>query len=259
VLLRRNIRLYPRRTKKAVHKFLNGLALGRREKRLVWRAVATLQPPQRPPKRLWGPGPWQDEPDFLTFTHANLHGVVWRNMRVSGALNGYVGVPPSHPWWGKHYAECVATPQCEPPPEPDYSSLPTDPAERGLWTAMKRFSESSLVKRLPPHWDCAHTPERQLEAHGGITYSGPGWWKQLPGDLWWFGFDTGHAWDISPMMDATLKHIYFAQDPSGFEWAERQRLLGGIGAVYRNLAYVRHEVEELAEQLALVAGVNFPP
>lgn len=52
-------------------------------------------------------------------------------------LNGYVAVPSTHPWYKKHYADCVNTPAC---------------GER-LW--------------------CEHTPERYVKVHGGITYAGP--------------------------------------------------------------------------------------
>lgn len=43
-------------------------------------------------KSSWGPGPWQSEPDK----------VQWRD-EATGALCGYVGVPPSHPAFGKFY------------------------------------------------------------------------------------------------------------------------------------------------------------
>lgn len=55
------------------------------------------------------------------------------------------------------------------------------------------------------------------------------------GDVWWFGFDCGHAGDFSPKMHRLL-----------------QTLGGGesfAGSVYRDFAYVEAEVEELAKQL----------
>lgn len=53
-------------------------------------------------KGSWGPGPWQDEPDRLEF---EAHGFpcLIRRSETSGALCGYVGVPPGHPWHGKDH------------------------------------------------------------------------------------------------------------------------------------------------------------
>lgn len=46
----------------------------------------------------WGPGPWVDEPDRVEW---HLHGYPCLARRAfNGAWCGYVGVPPSHPWWG---------------------------------------------------------------------------------------------------------------------------------------------------------------
>lgn len=33
-----------------------------------------------------------------------------------------------------------------------------------------------------------------IEVHGGLTFSGR--WEEFHDDLWWLGFDCGHAWDI---------------------------------------------------------------
>jgi hypothetical protein len=79
-------------------------------------------------------------------------------------------------------------------------------------------------------------PVRDLRAHGGITYAkscaGRICHVPAPGEpehLWWLGFDCAHSWDACP---------------------DRER--GPIGGqrVYRDISYVRCEVERLAEQLA---------
>lgn len=85
-----------------------------------------------------------------------------------------------------------------------------------------------------------HYDKPDVEAHGGLTYGGacagsichvpkPG----EPDDVWWFGFDCAHAYDVVP---------------------EIRHRLGGIfgGDKYRNVVYVRHQVERLAEQLAAI-------
>lgn len=85
-----------------------------------------------------------------------------------------------------------------------------------------------------------------LEVHGGLTYASacaghichvpePG----EPDDVWWLGFDCGHAFDLSPGIDALLSKIKFER---GCDW----------GQTYRDIAYVRAEVESLARQLTAV-------
>lgn len=63
-----------------------------------------------------------------------------------------------------------------------------------------------------------------IDVHGGLTYS-----KMDEEKLWRFGFDCSHAGDLIP-------------DLSGF-------MLDGI---YRNIEFVKSEVEKLAEQLKSV-------
>lgn len=49
----------------------------------------------------WTPGPWDDEPNRAEWRYKDLPCLIVRNR--SGALCGYVGVPPGHPVHGKHY------------------------------------------------------------------------------------------------------------------------------------------------------------
>lgn len=86
----------------------------------------------------------------------------------------------------------------------------------------------------------------QVEVHGGLTYSDacqghichvpkPG----QPDDVWWFGFDCGHAYDLSPGMQATLKRLGHELDQTPLTFRE----------VYRDQAYAQAEVQRLAAQL----------
>jgi hypothetical protein len=95
--------------------------------------------------------------------------------------------------------------------------------------------------------------EFPLDAHGGVTYSdkcsgdichvpGPG----EPDDVWWFGFDCGHAWDYCPAMEAMLLD-------AGVR-SPRERVPDAFGQRYCDLASVRRWTEELAEQLAELAN-----
>lgn len=84
-----------------------------------------------------------------------------------------------------------------------------------------------------------------VDVHGGLTFSD----KCHPGenehgichivepgdddDVWWFGFDCAHYKDLCP------RHVA----EYGFNWLS--------DGEYRDVAYVRSEVECLAEQLAM--------
>ena len=76
----------------------------------------------------------------------------------------------------------------------------------------------------------------EVEVHGGLTYANR---RQdhichtpeapRPEDVWWFGFDCGHAWDLMPAM--------------------MQYSIISKGTVYRDISFVRQECESLARQL----------
>lgn len=129
-------------------------------------------------KSTWGPGEWQDEPDKLSWTdeETGLPCLIVRNR--GGALCGYVGVDPSHPWHRVEYGEHIG-PSCG------------------------------------EDWCYEHTPEGVVSVHGGLTYSAgcqhsasedsgichipdPG----QTDDVWWFGFDTAHSGDYCPAHSA---------------------------------------------------------
>jgi len=66
-----------------------------------------------------------------------------------------------------------------------------------------------------------------VDVHGGLTFSEIGkegsHWKE---GYWWIGFDCAHLGDLVPGLPP---------------------LLPEVGEVYRNIKYVRKEVEKLAE------------
>lgn len=78
-----------------------------------------------------------------------------------------------------------------------------------------------------------------LQAHGGLTFSdyvGAGTKENAEDfkpDLWYFGFDCAHAWDITPYM---YKHMKM-YDGECFD------------SVYRNFEYVEEQIKFLAGQL----------
>src|SRR4051812_43956542 len=78
-------------------------------------------------------GPWIDEPDKAQWIDdaTGLDCLIVRNR--TGALCGYVGVPPEHPWHGVSYSGC--TESC---------------GERSY---------------------CDHSPDGRTRVHGGLTYA----------------------------------------------------------------------------------------
>ena len=92
------------------------------------------------------------------------------------------------------------------------------------------------------------TDDVEAQVHGGLTYASlcdgaichvpaPG----EPDDVWWFGWDAAHAFDLVPSM-AALRSAMVDDD--------LPRLPPGFEDVYRDLAYVQAETNRLAEQLA---------
>lgn len=141
----------------------------------------------------WGPGPWAEEPNRELWKSQGFDCLINRNRL--GSWCGYVGVPSSHPLYGKTYSE---------------------------------LEEKNI----------------DLEAHGGITYS-----NFCQGEIchptdegepvYWFGFDCAHAWDLIPGMHALREF-----DPLFAEFRSTS-----ARESYRDMAYVKAEVEKLALQL----------
>jgi hypothetical protein len=82
--------------------------------------------------------------------------------------------------------------------------------------------------------------EMEVQVHGGLTYA-----DQCRGhichepkagqseDVWWVGFDCAHSGDMIP--------------------AFRRGFSANLGETYRTVSYVRREVENLANQLKVLA------
>lgn len=128
----------------------------------------------------WAAGAWQDEPDKAQWVDAatGLDCLIVRN--PGGALCGYVGLPPQHPWHGKGYSEC-------------------------------------LMRDCTDEFCYEHSPDGRARVHGGLTFSaacstGGDESRGIchvplagrPHDVWWFGFDCAHSGDLMPSYD----HLY---------------------------------------------------
>lgn len=67
--------------------------------------------------------------------------------------------------------------------------------------------------------------------------------------MWWFGFDCAHAGDISPAMMAQMRELQVLMPSKArSNVLERWRQ----DDVYRDIAYVRSEVADMAAQIARV-------
>jgi hypothetical protein len=150
-------------------------------------------------KSKWDDGPWKSEPDKAQWIDAatGLDCLIHRG--PSGALCGYVGVPPGHRFHGSDYSAVLFD------TEDGDSSYPE--VHGGL-----TFSDSCAETTREDGRGICHIPE-------------PG----RPADVWWLGFDCAHSGDLCPSYDRSWEY-----------------------GTYRDLEYVKREVESLARQLAAV-------
>lgn len=157
--------------------------------------------------------PWLTESREVTWIHETTGYTCHVKRQPAGFLCGYVEVPIGHPLHGVQYDWTIP------------ASLV--PAARAVLAGP--VGQRGIL-------DCfiqADRPVEQMRAgflfdvHGGITFTGPAYWDHELG--WWFGFDCGHAGDLSP------------------------RLGTMSGDVYRNMPFVRAQCESLAEQLEAIA------
>lgn len=117
----------------------------------------------------------------------------------------------------------------------------TDPMElRNILTSLEALGRTltdRMKESLRSDDEVEPTLHALFEVHGGITYADDHVPGEAPDGHWWFGFDCGHVGkDLSPFHP------------------EMERSGGVVRAgEYRPYSYVRHHVEKLAEQLALLA------
>lgn len=159
--------------------------------------------------------PWFQEDNKVDF-EAEGYRCAMRRGPV-GAWCGYVGIPKSHPWYGKSYTEEVK-------PSMDMLSQ-RDPLDHGPIDLL-----CMVLSNKDPCESLAIT--LCLRVHGGLTWADNHHACGEPDGLWWFGFDCAHAGDLCPGM---------------FSYPHP-------GDVYRDQQYVVAEVQSLAAQLARVAS-----
>lgn len=135
-----------------------------------------------------------------------------------GHLCGYIGLPPCHPWYGRHYDDIPAS------------------VHGGLTLSHhERMGHPAEIARLEARVADPHTAIRWFyESELAAEKAGDGdpYPYDTGLDIWWIGFDCGHAWDISPK--ATFPAFY-------------------SDATYKDEAYVRREIDKLLTQAAAAA------
>ena len=134
---------------------------------------------------------------------------------------GYVGVPASHPFFGIAYNEQTALIKLDP--------------ERST----EKMGAVQIFLAAGKNLEDLNSPEYVFEVHGGLTYSGNGGEKRkgtypVESDLWWFGYDCGHAGDL-PAPGSRMSTYYDQHEGE-----------------HRTLDYCINECESLATQLANV-------
>jgi hypothetical protein len=172
-------------------------------------------------KSKWDRGPWDEEPDLENLTTAEGFDALVFRTSWNGSFCGYVGVPPSHPWYGKEYGAAVKMTEKQ-------AKEPVD-IDRVSVISLFMMAASDTDPDDEASIDCI------IRVHGGLTYSGFGRERfgEKP-DFWYFGFDCAHSGDMSP---ATASRYGF-----------------GLDERYRDIDYVRREIAALSKQLAEVAA-----
>jgi hypothetical protein len=120
-------------------------------------------------KSAWQPGVWQDEPDKAQWYDDGTGFPCLIVRGPHGALCGYVGVRPGHPWHGMNY-----------------DSIET--ADKDEYGFSGPFVHGGLTFSGP----CSHGDDPSR----GICH------VPAPGDtdnVWWLGFDCAHAGDYTDM------------------------------------------------------------
>lgn len=160
------------------------------------------------------------------FEHAGYKCVV--TFCYMGHRCGYVGIPSTHPLYGKEYS--------------DYLDIKKED-----------IGDREVSGIIPLFCACLDKDERvkidvYFQCHGGITYSGGGENSEYPiaSDLWWFGFDCAHAGDGKELQYALWKFPKYRKEIESR--IEVKRMFPEKSVVVRKREDVVNECKRLAEQ-----------
>ncbi len=180
-----------------------------------------FMPPEAVPKEQWGPGPWQDEPDELTWSDADTGHKCLIKRTWHGNLCGYVGLSEGHPLYGKNYSDRIPLDDA---PQPGLAA--SSGAIPLLLEALHNYEHGS---------DGKAAIDTIFDVHGSLTYTD--FWEDQDDGLWYFGFDCGHCDDFQPGLIAVCELA------SG-----HTSVLRNYGT-YRTIEYVQSQCSRLARQL----------
>ena len=141
---------------------------------------------------------------------------------------GYVGLPEGHPLYKKEYTDQINVTL------KDMEGIPV--GKRGIFTLFG----------LPDNPDDQIKMDVYFNVHGGLTYSDGGKNSHHPvdSDLWWLGFDCGHAGDQA---DYELLNKLWGDDER-----VKVRLMNPLyldGDEIRSKEYVEQECRNLVDQI----------
>lgn len=188
-----------------------------------------------PAKETWGEGPWTDEPDKVQWVDeaTDLDCLLVRNH--FGAWCGYVGVPETHPCFGKGWIDVEAE------------------------LSVHVHGGLTFADRCDPRAE--ESPELMSGAVCHVPYPG------RPDPVWWLGFDCLHGGDYAPGM-GVLNRELMEKMPPGVSaslpidplwhhapYDHKKAITGGSVWVdsYKTIEYARGETIHLAAQLAAIA------
>jgi len=159
------------------------------------------------------------------FEHNGLMCVV--TFSTMGIRCGYVGIPKSHPLYGKDYTDHL-----------DIKKEDIDKPISGTFALFSAIFDTDERIRIDAYFTC----------HGGITYSDGGDNSTYPieSNLWWFGFDCGHYGDAE---DLDLAYDLFPEYREQIIQDKALEEKYPIEGTIRDLEYVTENCIELADQL----------
>jgi hypothetical protein len=192
----------------------------------------------------WKRGPWNDEPDKIQWQDeaTGLPCLIVRG--PSGALCGYVGVAPDHPWHGKGYDELHEVADIEVHWGLTFAHGCAE-ISRDKWQVwrQRQYGRRDEAAKYPVGDAARDLKERAVELEDFDAWQKRAAARYIchvaapgePDPVWWFGFDCAHSGDICP------SHTRYSFGSFGDE-------------EYRTISFVEDECRSLARQLATHQG-----
>ena len=141
---------------------------------------------------------------------------------------GYVGLPEGHPLYKKDYKDQINVTLKD--------IVGTPVGKRGVFTLLG----------LPDNLDDQINMDAYFDVHGGLTFSAGGKNSHHPvdSDLWWLGFDCGHAGDCPDyeLLEKLWGNDRLVKSRLGDRWLYEEDEV-------RDLAYVQQECKNLVDQI----------